>query len=846
MNLLLLALLAPQAAAATLTVDDGGAATYTSIQDAIDDASKGDTIKVWGGTYNESLDTSGKNLTFIGSGSSKTKVKGGSGAVLTISGGETVTLSGMRFTAGEAGISVRGSTASFSDITIDTNVGISSGAGIGVADGGIVSISDCTISGNEATGNFNGGGVYVADSSLELDSCEISGNAGRQGAGIYASASTLVLTDITLSGNEAATHGGGIRLIDGSTLDATRVDITGNTADSRGGAFSLVDSDSTWADSDMSDNSSGTGGGAMHLDGQLKSGTTFEGTIQGNISAGSGAAVYSENLTLGLSGTIADNTIDGSEDGGAIWISGTDLSLSSAEISGHKGVDGGAIYLNVSSSLTMSDVTLSLNEATGAGGALYAEGPVIGSTVVSKYNKASGAGGGWAVADADASCTSCTFKGNQAGTLGGGWFQQGGNADGISSSFSANSAASGGGIAIDGDGTDDPRVAYCTLESNTASADGGGLYNSGSRTLRLKVATLRANTATVTGGGAYIDSPGSLTVYKVGFWANSAEVGGGLYANKMGGGATELSDFGANIADTGAGGVFYNPTGAHDIKNSRFVGNQGAGMVLHGDTNGRFQVENVDVVGNDGGVMLEASSRSVLINLIAAWNGAYGLSSDGSTALADLSWSDSYGQTEDWAGSFDDLTGTDGNISSDPAYNDYAAGADPETVDLTLSTSSPCLDAGDPSLTDADGSRSDMGSYGGEGAAAEDDDGDGWSVEAGDCDDTDESIHPGADDPEGDGIDSDCDGVDGTGGGTDTGGIDDTGTDGGTDDTGTDDGGTDGGDTDGDGDGTGGTGGEDIPGREPGCACSSGSTAGASLLGWLALMLPLIRRRSRS
>ncbi len=45
-------------------------------------------------------------------------------------------------------------------------------------------------------------------------------------------------------------------------------------------------------------------------------------------------------------------------------------------------------------------------------------------------------------------------------------------------------------------------------------------------------------------------------------------------------------------------------------------------------------------------------------------------------------------------------------------------------------------------------------------SGATDEDGDGVSVEDGDCDDADAGIYPGADDPCGDGIDQDCDGVD--------------------------------------------------------------------------------------
>ena len=44
----------------------------------------------------------------------------------------------------------------------------------------------------------------------------------------------------------------------------------------------------------------------------------------------------------------------------------------------------------------------------------------------------------------------------------------------------------------------------------------------------------------------------------------------------------------------------------------------------------------------------------------------------------------------------------------------------------------------------------------------EDADGDGWSVEDGDCDDTDDTVHPDATETPGDGVDSNCDGSDDT------------------------------------------------------------------------------------
>jgi hypothetical protein len=52
-------------------------------------------------------------------------------------------------------------------------------------------------------------------------------------------------------------------------------------------------------------------------------------------------------------------------------------------------------------------------------------------------------------------------------------------------------------------------------------------------------------------------------------------------------------------------------------------------------------------------------------------------------------------------------TGADGNLAVEPMFMDAAAGA------FRLQAASPCIDAGDPAVVDTDGSRADMGRYGG-------------------------------------------------------------------------------------------------------------------------------------
>ena len=73
----LLVLLSVPSLAATLTVDTSDATAYQTIQDAIDAAASGDTIDVAADTYEECLDTGGKDLTITGSsGSAATRLDG--------------------------------------------------------------------------------------------------------------------------------------------------------------------------------------------------------------------------------------------------------------------------------------------------------------------------------------------------------------------------------------------------------------------------------------------------------------------------------------------------------------------------------------------------------------------------------------------------------------------------------------------------------------------------------------------------------------------------------------------------------------------------------------------------
>jgi hypothetical protein len=111
-----------------------------------------------------------------------------------------------------------------------------------------------------------------------------------------------------------------------------------------------------------------------------------------------------------------------------------------------------------------------------------------------------------------------------------------------------------------------------------------------------------------------------------------------------------------------------------------------------------------------------------------------------------------------WASVSDDTAIGPNDLVVPPTLSPAWTGACGDKPYMTLS--SPGIDQGDPAIKDWwDGSRSDIGAYGGPGACVPDTDNDGYPEQF-DCDDTDAMTFVGANEKPYDGVDQDCDGND--------------------------------------------------------------------------------------
>ena len=194
------------------------------------------TITLSGGPLE--LENTWGTQTITGPAAGLTISGGGSTRVFQVDGDVTASISGLTISGGNGGGLYNGGSATLNDCTLSDNTSWS-GGGVFNGDGATLTLTDCTVSDNTAVGDntpvdANGGGVANLGVAT-LINCTLSGNDAAHGGGVFngfESGASLTLTDCTISGNSAAALAGGLYSSLYNHISLTNTIVAGNTGPS--------------------------------------------------------------------------------------------------------------------------------------------------------------------------------------------------------------------------------------------------------------------------------------------------------------------------------------------------------------------------------------------------------------------------------------------------------------------------------------------------------------------------------------------------------------------------------------------------------------------------------------
>ncbi|MAZ26149.1 MAG: nuclease [Cytophagaceae bacterium] len=326
-------------------------------------------------------------------------------------------------------------------------------------------------------------------------------------------------------------------------------------------------------------------------------------TIDGNDAARIFFVIAGKTLTIN------DLTItNGADlDGGAIFVSGGTLNMTSVEINNSKAYgssgSGGAIYLDEGSNFMAMNASFMSNRANRAGGAI--EDNSGDETTISIANS--------------------MFSDNNAG---------------VSPAVAA--PGNGGAIHITGAGNMD--ISFTDFMGNMAAREGGALWN-GAGLMTVDNSEISGNfaygDAADDGGAGIFNNGGDLTVSSSNISTNGAEgasASGGAILSLDGTVAISGSTINANYANRAGGGIelvagSLNTTGTDFTDNYFMTGNPGNGGALHVTGEATISIVGGEVSGNiatseGGGLWNQVGSTMTVDGVNITGNTAMGAAAD--------------------------------------------------------------------------------------------------------------------------------------------------------------------------------------------------------------------------
>lgn len=189
-----------------------------TIQQAIDAAAEGDTIKVAAGTYTENIIIKTDLIWLEGAGQDGTIIKGSSFHVVTVDGANSVSLEGFKVEGGNHGVyGTMGATFSVRNVSVE-NV---SGNGIRVSGNSMAIIEDCSF----YSSGEDGIKIYM-NSGAVLQGTIISSNNTSAGLSVQQTSSVLLAAGSTVTVNNNT--GNGVNVKESSSLLSHGSQLTAN------------------------------------------------------------------------------------------------------------------------------------------------------------------------------------------------------------------------------------------------------------------------------------------------------------------------------------------------------------------------------------------------------------------------------------------------------------------------------------------------------------------------------------------------------------------------------------------------------------------------------------------
>ena len=431
-----------------------------------------------------------------------------------------------------------------------------------------------------------------------------------------------------------------------------------------------------------------------------------------------GRGVYNYYSTLTLHEVqITDSGNEGWY-GGGLYLDGGTTRIEESTISDNTASLGGAVYIYAYAQLDIIDSSISRNQAQDVGGAIYiyydTQINLDDSTFESNTSGSSG-GAIYAYWEVDLTTIDTHFINNTAGGAGGAiefdWY---GDLSMSGGRISGNSAASSGGAVYSYVPTN---VVLDDTEwsNNTANGEGGALGLYWPTVVQITDSVFSENQAAegYAGGALQLYVAGTVDLKRNLFCANRASYGGAI-SDQWTSTVDTLTNnrFVENEAILG-GGIYRYAVYLGEIVNNTFVGNSGTswgGAYYAGYSYADFR--NNAVAHTLAGNGIYAEDTSSLSNSTIQYGGWWE-----NTVI-------------DAGGYFYVGDGVDGNLLADPGFVEWSADGDCSNDDLRLASGSAFRDAGDTQILDPDGSRSDIGAYGGPGVPED------WYVEEEDPKDT--------------------------------------------------------------------------------------------------------------